>query len=186
MPRVNKPKRGPWTGVLLEPILYPGIPIATSLNPAACEEWHKTMIATLAGKHFEKIPALARRYNIPLKDLRDPGLLAVVIVALADDLGVPGFQVEITGLGETIRHGTGRPRRDPEFLPQLVRVIDLILALGHATTDDGALEIYVKTHHLELAGPQNSKKRARWLKTHRNLLSAWRAGADRKAAGELH
>ena len=187
MPRANKPKRGPWTGRLAEPIIHEGIPLNIADDPAALAKWHAETKATIAALQFDKIPDLARRYNIPLKeDLRDWRLLAVCIVALADDLDVPGFRVEVSGYGPISQPGAGRPKRDPTFIPQLIRVIDFILATGTVTTDDGAIERYVETHHPELAGPQNTRRRAKRVKTLKNLLAAGRVGATRKQAGELH
>ena len=134
-----------------------------------------------------QIEPLARHYGCtkPVSEIvNSKGLLLGLLIRVATDF-VPGFQVVVSGYGPISQPGAGRPKRDPTFIPQLIRVIDFILTTGTVTTDDAALELYVETVE-ELAGPQNTRRRAKRVKTLKNLLAAGRAGATRKQARELH
>jgi hypothetical protein len=182
------PKPKPFVGVLAERIVLPAPPLILLTDPAAEQAWLDERSAAVFAARLGKIEALARHYGqtAPIAEiLNSPGYLLGLLISLAIDF-VPGFQYFLSGSGETIpQPGAGRPRRDPEFLPQLLRVIDVIRAGGLATTDDAALEVYVDTHRPDLAGVRNTRRRAKHIKSLKNLLAAGRAGASRKAAREL-
>ena len=158
------------------------MPLAVGIDPVASEAWANTFYDTVAKARLGKIEPLARHYGCtkPLSEiLNSTGILLGLLIHVATDF-VPAFQVVLSGYGP-ISLGAGRPKRDPTFIPQLIRLIDLILATGMATTDEGALELYVETHHPELAGPQNSSRRAKRVKTLKNLLARGAGGSKPKA-----
>jgi hypothetical protein len=181
-----------FTGQLAEPIkmLRPHLVIieggeAQTMTDRERQADTNRVLDDLLTRRLEKLPALLRHYGVKTGEKfggLGQGTLLFLIVRMACDF-IPGFQT----VDEAARR-IGRPRKhDPEYLKQLITLVDLIKKMGLATTDEEACAIFAETtEDPSLGSPRRKSAREKRARSLANLLSAARAGAKRKANKALH
>ncbi len=111
--KASKPtsgRRRPFTGLLAKPMTPPAPPINFMIQRDV-ELWIDRRNEYLAAARGKRIDALLARYGIDASDEGRPtaDVLFELVMALVDDLGIPGFRIASDILGDKPKRG--RPKK---------------------------------------------------------------------------
>lgn len=185
MKKNNMKVRAKFEGDLAKPIQLDPYPAIHFAHPETLEakEFKQAQLRRVSAEQWRKIPLLADHYGVLGRTGLNEFTLSLLIIQMATDLGVPGFQ-----WGFDSPTG-GRPRKISGEMRALA--IEIVKKFGDARIDaDAAREVAIteaETFDKKKLDPKRDRQEiASRARTIANSVSAARAAKKRKKNGKVH